>query len=385
MHRRERTEAWEERQDRVTPVEFNDLRPAQEALAEELDAAMRRVMSRAWFVLGPELEAFETGFARYHGVGHAVGVASGTDALEIALRAADIGPGDEVITVAHTAVATVCAVERTGARPVLVDIDPDTYTMSVAAATAALSPRTRAILPVHLYGHPAEVVGLQHLAQRHGLLLLEDCAQAHGARYDGRCVGTFGAMAAFSFYPTKNLGGCGDGGAVLTNDRDLAERLRRLRNYGQTVRGHHPGRGLNSRLDEMQAALLNAKLPHLDAFNAARRRLAALYRQHLRGVPVPVEHAATRHVYHLYVTRHPHRDRLREWLLSRGIGTLVHYPVPIHLQPAYTDLGYRPGALPETERAAAEVVSLPLYVGLAESQVERVADAIARFAEGTAC
>jgi dTDP-4-amino-4,6-dideoxygalactose transaminase len=197
-------------------------------------------------------------------------------------------------------------------------------------------------------------------------------------------VGTFGAMAAFSFYPTKNLGGCGDGGAILTNDRDLAERLRRLRNYGQTVRGHHASRGINSRLDEIQAAILNAKLPHLDAFNAERRRLADLYRQHLRGVPVPVERGSARHVYHLYVTRHPRRDRLREWLLSRGIGTLVHYPVPIHLQPAYADLGYVPGSLPETERAAAEIVSLPLYIGLTEPQIERVARAVAAFAGGPA-
>ncbi|MCZ2098169.1 MAG: DegT/DnrJ/EryC1/StrS family aminotransferase [Anaerolineae bacterium] len=237
----------------------------------------------------PEVEAFEREFAAWHDVGCAVGIANGTDAIELALRAAGVGRGDEVITVAHTAVPTVCAVERAGASPVLVDIDPTTYTIDPAAVEAAITPRTRAILPVHLYGHPADLNALVDIARRQHLLLVEDCAQAHGARYDGRLVGTFGDLAAFSFYPTKNLGAYGDGGAVLTNDPQLAERLKRLRNYGQTRRYHHAERGMNSRLDEMQAALLRVKLQHLDAINDARREIAAAYDRSLRGVTVPTE------------------------------------------------------------------------------------------------
>jgi dTDP-3-amino-3,4,6-trideoxy-alpha-D-glucose transaminase len=361
-------------------IDFNDLKPLHAGLADEIQAAVRRVFERGWYVLGPEVEAFEAAFARYHGVPHAVGVASGTDALELALRAADIGPGDEVVTVAHTAVATVCAVERAGATPVLVDVDPDTGTMDPRAARAALTPRTRALLPVHLYGHPADLDALHELAARHHLLLVEDCAQAHGARHDGRLAGTVGDLGTFSFYPTKNLGACGDGGAVLTRDARLAERLRRLRNYGQEVRYQHLMRGVNSRLDELQAAILAVKLAHLDGHNAERRRLAAVYAQHLRGVRLPAEAgrgADVYPVYHLYVVRHPERDRLRESLRRRGVGTLVHYPVPVHRQPAYADLGYGPGSLPVTERLAAEVLSLPLYVGLRPDEVRAVAAAVA--------
>jgi dTDP-4-amino-4,6-dideoxygalactose transaminase len=363
-------------------IEFNTLRPAHQMLAEEIAGAVQRVLTRSWFTLGPELEAFEDAFARYHGVEHAVGVANGTDAIELALRAADLGPGAEVITVAHTAAATVCAIERAGARPVFVDIDPQTYAIDAQAVEAVITPLTRAIVPVHLYGHPADMCALERLAARYGLLLLEDCAQAHGARYAGRRVGTFGTIAAFSFYPTKNLGACGDGGAIITRDRSLADRLRQLRNYGQgEVRGRHDLRGVNSRLDEMQAAILSAKLRHLDTFNAERRRLADAYRRSLRGVSIPVERFPATHAYHLFVVRHPLRDALREHLRARGIGTLVHYPTPVHLQPAYADLGYRAGSLPHTEQAAAEIVSLPLYVGMTEAQAERVAQVIATFAD----
>jgi dTDP-4-amino-4,6-dideoxygalactose transaminase len=360
-------------------IEFNNLKPLHDSLAAEISSAIQRVLDRAWYILGPEVEAFETAFARYHGVAHAVGVANGTDAIELALRAAGIGVGDEVITVAHTAVATVCAVERAGASAVLVDIDPHTYTMDPAAARAALTPRTRALLPVHLYGHPANLVELRELANRHHLLLLEDCAQAHGARLGGRLVGTWGDAGAFSFYPTKNLGACGDGGAIITQDGQLAERLRRLRQYGQTQRYHHRDRGVNSRLDELQAAILSVKLAHLDAHHAERRRLAACYHHSLQGVVLPDEHPRglpVQHAYHLYVIRHPERDWLQTVLKTLGIGTLIHYPIPIHLQPAYQDLGYRPGSLPVTERVANEILSLPLYIGLREEEVQTVAQAI---------
>jgi dTDP-3-amino-3,4,6-trideoxy-alpha-D-glucose transaminase len=359
-------------------LEFNDLKTVHTELARELQTALSRVLASGWFVLGPEVEAFEQEFASYHGVRHAVAVATGTDAIELALRAAGIGPGDEVITVAHTAVATICAIERARATPVLVDIDPNTYTMHPSAAAAAISPRTRAIVPVHLYGHPANLDALISLSERHGLVLIEDCAQAHGARWNGRLVGTFGAMGCFSFYPTKNLGALGDGGAIITRDGHLAERLGRLRNYGQVERYHHQERGINSRLDEIQAACLRVKLAHLDDHNAARRTIAEDYHHHLRGVIIPEEHGPVTHVYHLYVVRHRERDRLSLRLRQNGIGTLVHYPVPVHRQPAYADLNYGPGSLPHTERAAAEILSLPLYVGLRSADVLNVAEAIHR-------
>ena len=358
-------------------IDFINLRPLHASLAGAINDAVQRVVERGWYILGPEVEAFEAAFAQYHGVAHAVGVASGTDAIELALRAGGVGPGDEVITVAHTAVATVCAIERTGATPVLVDIDPASYTMDPNAAAGALTRRTRALVPVHLYGHPANMTALCDLADEHHLLLLvEDCAQAHGARHDSCLAGTIGHLGAFSFYPTKNLGAYGDGGAVITNNATLAERLRRLRNYGQTSRYHHQERGINSRLDEMQAAILSVKLAHLDAHNDERRRLAAAYREHLSDVGLPTECADVRHVYHLYVVRHPDRERLREGLRRRGVGTLIHYPIPVHCQPAYASLGYGPGALPVTEQVAGEILSLPLYVGLTPADVATVAGAV---------
>ncbi|MCC6804435.1 MAG: DegT/DnrJ/EryC1/StrS family aminotransferase [Anaerolineae bacterium] len=350
--------------------------PLNQRLSGELHAAVDRVLDSGWYILGPEVEAFEREFAAYHSVGYAVGVANGTDAIELALRAAGVGRGDEVITVAHTAVPTVCAVERAGASPVLVDIDPTTYTIDPAAVEAAITPRTKAILPVHLYGHPADLNALVGIAQRHKLLLVEDCAQAHGARDNGRLVGTFGDLAAFSFYPTKNLGAYGDGGAVITSDPQLAERLKRLRNYGQVRRYHHAERGMNSRLDEMQAALLRVKLQHLDAINDARREIAAAYDRSLRGVTLPTEQPNARHVYHLYVVRHAQRDPLAEALRARGVETLVHYPIPVHLQAAYADLGYGKGSLPVTEQIAQEILSLPLYYGLTEEQIAVVAEAV---------
>lgn len=363
-------------------IPFNDLNPLHKQLSWEIDTAVQRVLKSGWYILGPEVEAFENAFAAYHGVKYAVGVANGTDAIELALRAAGIGVGDEVITVSHTAVATICAVERAGAKPILVDIDPRTYTMSAPAAEAAITPRTRAVLPVHLYGQPADLDAIRALCERHHLLLIEDCAQAHGARHQGRLVGTFGAMGTFSFYPTKNLGAYGDGGAVITNDPALVEKLRRLRNYGQSKRYHHDERGINSRLDELQAAILSVKLSHLDECNFTRRRLAGVYDAHLRGVLTPEVREGAHHVYHLYVARHFHRDALMEFLKTKEIGTLIHYPVPNHLQKGYLDLGYAPGSLPHTEAAAKEIVSLPLYIGLSEDQVKQVSQTVNQWVEG---
>lgn len=365
-------------------VPFGDLAREYAALRPELDAAWQRVCARGWFVLGAEVEAFEREFAAYCGARHAVGVASGTDALHLALRGLGIGAGDEVVTVAHTAGATVMAVLLAGATPVLVDIDPATGTMDPAAAAAAIGPRTRALLPVHLYGQPAALDALQALAARHGLALVEDCCQAHGARHGGRHVGTFGVAGCFSFYPSKNLGAYGDGGMVVTNDDALAERLRRLRQYGWRVRDESVEEGLNSRLDELQAALLRVKLRHLDAWQTRRSALAARYNAGLAGVPglvLPAAVPGTEPAWHLYVVRTPRRDALRQALAEAGVGTGVHYPLPVHRQPGYARAVVGPGGLPASERWAAEVLSLPLFPYLREDEVDWVVAAVCR-AEG---
>lgn len=361
-------------------IPFNVLTPLDDSLATQVDEALKRVLKRGWYVLGPEVEAFEAAFANWHGVPHAVAVASGTDAIELALRAAGIGHGDEVITVSHTAIATVCAIERAGALPVFVDVDEDGCTMDPGAALAAITSRTRAMVPVHLYGRPAHMDALMKIARQHSLLIIEDCAQAHGARWAGELVGTVGTMGAFSFYPTKNLGAYGDGGAVITRDRSLAERLRRLRFYGQETAYHAVERGINSRLDELQAAVLTVKLAHLHDHIQQRRAMAAHYRGILHGVRLPADdHLSSgqwQHAYHLFVVRHGRRDWLREALLQRGVKTQVHYPVPVHLQPAYADLDYKEGSLPVTERLAREVLSLPFFIGLKSEQIEETATTI---------
>jgi dTDP-4-amino-4,6-dideoxygalactose transaminase len=360
-------------------IPFNDLRPIHQRYAEEIRAAVERVIESGWFILGPEVENFENRLAEHIGVAQAIGVANGTDAIELALRATGIGPGDEVLTVAHTAVATATAIERANATVRFADIDPSTYALSPEAAAAAITPNTKAIVVVHLYGHPANMTELVRLAQRHHLVLIEDCAQALGATWQGQSVGTFGHLGAFSFYPTKNLGACGDAGAVVTNDRSLAERLRRLRCYGQVHRDKFAERGINSRLDEIQAAILAIKLQHFRAEKEERRVLVDRYRQRLTGVDLPMEARAAEHAYHLFVVRHPDRDGLRAHLSSHQIQTLIHYPVPIHRQPAFEDLGYAEGSLPETETAAREIVSLPLYLGLSAANVDEVADAVAQY------
>jgi dTDP-4-amino-4,6-dideoxygalactose transaminase len=364
-----------------TIVPFVDLKAAYSRLQPEIDAAVGRVMAGGWYILGPEVEAFETEFAAYLGVDQTVGVASGTDAVLLALRACGVAPGDEVITVSHTAVATVAAIELCGATPRLVDIDPVAFTMAPAALAAAITSRTRAVIPVHLYGHPADMDAIGAIGREHNLIVIEDCAQAHGARYQGRVVGTMGAAAAFSFYPTKNLGAIGDGGAVVTNRPDVAERLRLLRQYGWRERYVSDVPGLNSRLDELQAAILRVRLRHLDEENAARRRLASIYDAALTGLPVaiPRERQGDCDVYHLYVVSAERRNALKTYLQNRGIMTAIHYPIPVHRQPAYHRLGYGHGSLPATDEAAQSILSLPMYPDLPEESAIAVAAAIGDF------
>ncbi|MGC8782319.1 MAG: DegT/DnrJ/EryC1/StrS family aminotransferase [Anaerolineae bacterium] len=357
----------------------------------EIYAAIEQVLMGGRYILGEPVAAFEREFAAYLGVGHAVGVGSGTEALHLALAACGVGPGCYVFTVSHTAVATVAAVELAGATAVLVDIDPATFTMDPnrledalkhilrggRSSARAAGKRRGAILPVHLYGHPADMPAILELARRFDLWVIEDCAQAHGAAIAGRRVGAFGHMAAFSFYPTKNLGALGDGGAVATNDDELAERARLLREYGWRERYISALPGLNSRLDTLQAAILRVKLRHLDAENERRRALARLYTELLQesGLRLPVERGEVRHVYHQYVIRTPRRDALQAYLREQGIGTLIHYPAPVHLQPAYAGRLPCPGGLPESEAAGREVLSLPMFAELGEEQVRTVAAA----------
>ncbi len=354
-------------------VPFLRLRPAEDAAA--VQAAVDRVLERGWFVLGPEVEAFEREFAAASHCRFAVGVGTGTDAIALTLRALGIGPGDEVVTTALSAAYTALAVLMAGARPVFADIDPVRLTLDPAAAAAAVTPRTAAILPVHLYGQAADLTALAAVAARHHLALVEDCCQAHLATCEGRAVGTWGVAGAFSFYPTKNLGALGDGGAVVTDDAALADRLRRLRNGGQTARYHHVEPGVNSRLDELQAAVLRARLPYLAGWTDRRRRLAAAYREALAGTPTtPLPVVDAGHVFHLFVVRSERRDALQAHLAADGVETLVHYPIPLPRQPAFAHVD--PAPCPVAEALCGQILSLPLYPNLAASAVAIVADAI---------
>jgi dTDP-3-amino-3,4,6-trideoxy-alpha-D-glucose transaminase len=356
-------------------IPFMSLRPGEDAAA--VRSAIDRVVESGWFVLGPEVDAFETEFAQAMGASHAVGVGTGTDAIALILRALGIGSGDEVITTPLSAAYTALAVMTTGARPVFADIDPLRLTIDPDQVERAIGPRTRAILPVHLYGQAADMTRLEQIASRHNLALVEDCCQAHLATAAGRPVGTIGAAGAFSFYPTKNLGALGDGGAVITNDRALAERITRLRNGGQTDRYHHQDAGINSRLDEMQAAVLRVRLPRLAAWTARRRALAARYRARLAGTAAvtPTPELDAGHVYHLFVVRSRDRDALIASLGARGIEALIHYPVPIPRQPALSTA--EPIDCPVAERACDEVLSLPLHPHLGDLDVDEVSAAIA--------
>jgi dTDP-4-amino-4,6-dideoxygalactose transaminase len=362
-------------------VPFVDLAAQYSTIAEEINEATSKVIRDADFILGREVKLFEEEFAAFCEAKYAVGVDSGTSALELALRAYEIGPGDEVITAANTFIATALAISHAGARPVLVDVDPVTHTIDVAGIARAITPRTRAILPVHLYGRPAEMGPIRQLAGKLGIVVIEDACQAHGARYEGKRVGSLGDAAAFSFYPGKNLGAYGDGGMVVTNDRQVAERLEMLRNYGQKEKYHHLFRGYNRRLDTLQAAILRVKLKYLEKWNSARRWNAKLYHDSLEGAGVltPVETLGVESVWHLYVIRSEHRDALKEHFESRGINAGIHYPIPIHLQPAYKDLGYKRGDFPVTEGLARRILSLPMYAELTSEQVEFVALTIRDF------
>ncbi len=362
-------------------VPFLDLGIQYQAIAAEINHAISKVIQEADFILGREVRLFEEEFAAFCDVPYAVGVDSGTSALELALRAFDIGPGDEVITAANSFIASALGVSHAGAKPVLVDVDPYTYTLDVTAIERAITRRTKAILPVHLYGHPAHMDPIQQLADKHGLMVIEDACQAHGARYKGKRVGSLSHAAAFSFYPGKNLGAYGDGGMVVTNDKKVANRLEMLRNYGQKEKYKHLFRGYNRRLDTMQAAILRVKLRYLEKWNAARRWNASLYQKHLEGsgVVVPGEAGGAESVWHLYVIRTEQRDQLKDHLVSKGINASIHYPVPIHLQPAYQDLGHKRGDFPVTEAYAEKILSLPMYAELTGRQIEFVAQTISEF------
>jgi dTDP-4-amino-4,6-dideoxygalactose transaminase len=348
------------------------------ALRVEIDEAVARVLGSGWFILGPEGDAFERELAQALGAKDAVAVANGTEAIQLALEALGVGPGDEVVTSPLTAAFTALAIQRTGARPVFADLDPSTLNVAPDAVARALTPRTKALLPVHLYGHPVDLEPLLELARSHSVTLVEDACQAHGARYKGRTVGAISGIGALSFYPTKNLGALGDGGAILVDDPDRAAYLRKLRNGGQSDRYRHEIAGVNSRLDEVQAAVLRVGLRHLPAWNARRRALAALYLEQLAdaGVCLPLEQPYAEANYHLFVVRHPRRDALMAALKERGVGTLIHYPIPLHLQPAFAPLGGRAGDFPEAEAAASTILSLPLYPEMTDGQARSVAAAV---------
>ena len=350
---------------------------------DEIDSAITRVMESGRYILGQEVAAFEAEFAAYIGVRFGIGVSSGTDALHLALRACGIREGDEIITVSHTAVATVVAIELCRAKPVFVDIDPSTFLIDPDQIERAITLRTKAIIPVHLYGHVVDMKSILSIAHTHRLYVIEDCAQSHGATYGGRKSGAMGDMAAFSFYPTKNLGAFGDGGMVLTNNPGLAERVRLLREYGWRQRYISEISGLNSRLDELQAAVLRVKLKYLDQWNEERRRKASIYTKLLEGTEIvcPTEKELVHHAYHLYVIRTKRRDSLQVFLKEKGIGTLIHYPTPIHLQNAYKHLGYCRGDLPRTEQCSQEILSLPFFPEMAEPQIEDVVNKIRHFFE----
>lgn len=363
-------------------VPFIDLQTQYQTVAPEVAEAMSRVIASADFILGRELELFEQEFAAYCQARYAVGLDSGLSALELALRACGIGDGDEVITVAHTFIATVSAISFTGARPILVDVDRNTYLIDAARIEEAITPRTKAILPVHLYGQPAEMDAILTVARKHHLLVIEDACQAHGAYYREKRVGALGDVGCFSFYPGKNLGAYGDGGMLVTNDATLAERVRMLRNYGQREKYHHIFLAYNRRLDTLQAAVLRVKLPRLDDWNAARQRIARLYDERLKGIEsltIPAMADDRTHVYHLYVAQHPQRDDLLAYLREQGILAGLHYPIPVHLQPCYEQLGVKRGSLPITESVAARVLSLPIFPEMTSEQVDYVCEHIRLF------
>lgn len=360
-------------------IPFLDLKAQYASIKDEIDAAVLGVLASAQYVLGPEVSQFEEEFAAYCDAKHAVAVNTGTSALHLALLAAGVGPGDEVITVPFTFVATVSAICYAGALPVFVDVEPVTLTMDPAKLEAAITPRTKAIMPVHLYGQMADMDAIMAIARRHGIAVIEDACQAHGAEYKGHRAGSIGVSGCFSFYPGKNLGACGEGGIIVTNNDAHAKTMRMLRDWGQERRYHHLVKGFNYRMDGIQGAILRVKLRHLDAWTAARRTHAAHYSSMLSNldtVETPVEVAYRRHVYHIYAVRCRDRDALHRALEAEGIQSGLHYPIPVHLQKAHEDLGYRPGDFPVSEAAARAVLSLPIYPEMTARQVEQVVAAV---------
>jgi dTDP-4-amino-4,6-dideoxygalactose transaminase len=360
------------------PIPVLDLRAQYDGLRDEVRRALQEVADSTTYILGPRVAEFEQAFAAHAGARHCVGVNSGTSALHLALIVAGVGPGDEVITVPMTFIATCWAISYVGATPVFVDVDPVTYTMDVGQVERRITPRTRAILPVHLYGQPADLGPLLEIGERAGIPVIEDAAQAHGARYQGRGAGTVGLCGCFSFYPGKNLGAYGEAGAVVTDDDRGAARLRALRDHAQSERYFHDEIGFNYRMDAFQGAVLGLKLKSLEGWTEARRRLAARYRERLAGLSLrlPTEAPERRHVWHLYVALHPERDRIRRALEARGIRSGLHYPVPVHLQKAYESLGHRPGDFPVSERVARECLTLPLFPEMTTAQQDRVVEAL---------
>jgi dTDP-4-amino-4,6-dideoxygalactose transaminase len=362
-------------------IQFVDLRKQYAPFKEEILSGIEKVLDGMQLFLGENVQQLEKEFAQFCGVAHGIGVSDGTAALHVILRAMDVGPGDEVITVSNTFIATGEAIVLTGAKPVFVDIDPSTYLMDVSQVEAKITSRTKAILPVHLYGQTVAMDPLLEIASKYGLRVIEDACQAHGAEYKGRKAGTLGDAAAFSFYFSKNLGAYGEGGFISTNDSDLAAKMRMLRDHGSGVRYHHDLIGFNARLDEIQAVVLRAKLPHLAKWNEQRREHARLYAELLKGTPVepPRELSENTPVYHLYVIKTPKRDALQAALKEQGIFTGIHYPIPLHLQKAMEFLGYRRGDLPVTERVTTEILSLPMFAELTDEQIATVANSIKSF------
>lgn len=362
-------------------VPFATFRPMEQELNAELRAAFDRVLANSWYIGGKEDEAFETAFAAYCGVNYCIGVGNGLDALMLILRALEIGPGDEVLVPSNTYIASALAVTYAGAMPVFVEPDLNTYNLDPKRIEEKITPKTRAIMPVHLYGQPCDMDPIMALAKKHNLYVVEDCAQAHGARYHGKLVGTFGDAAAFSFYPGKNLGALGDAGAVVTNDRILADKVRALGNYGSDYKYHHVYKGHNSRLDELQAALLLAKLPHLDRMNAFRSQVAQRYLQEITNPQVVLPQCLpdTQCVWHVFALRCQRRDALEVHLAQHEIGTVKHYPIPMHLQPCYQELALPEGSLPIAERISAEELSIPMYYGMTPDQVSWVIEVVNSF------
>jgi len=363
-------------------VPFLDLRAQLAPLEDDMLRAVQDVMRSTAFVLGKDVECFEQEFASFCDCEHAVGVASGLDALKLALRALGVGPGDEVITAANTFIATTLAASSIGAVPVLVDMGVDTFTLDPDLLEAAITAKTKVIIPVHLYGRPADMTPILAITRKHNLRVLEDASQAHGARYKGKRVGGLGDVAGFSLYPGKNLGAYGDGGVITTNDPEIARTLRAMRNYGSFVKYYHENLGENSRLDTLQAAILRVKLPHLNTWSAARREKARIYREGLQNagdLVLPTEHPDLEQVYHLFVVRTRKRDELMACLQSQGVGCIIHYPIPIHMQEAYKHMGWKEGQFPVTETAAKEILSLPMFPELSEVQQRQVISAIRTF------